>query len=229
MKLIAVCLMALCCGGCLPPESGYAGGDHFHDDMIGQSPRGFSTDLTGQGAPGVWVIREDPEKGKVLAQVSNDSTSYRFPLCIYDGYEGADVSVSVDFKPVAGQKDQAAGIVWRYRDKSSYYVARANALEQNVVVYKVQDGKRSDLKVKGKTSGYGISANVIKEKWNSLRIVAKGTSCKVYLNEQEFFEVNDDTFMQAGKVGLWTKADSVIYFRRLNIWRMLQGENFLRL
>ncbi len=118
----------------------------------GKLPKGFSAALTGKGAPPAWVIKEDPTAPagpKVVTQTTSDRTSYRFPICIYDAFTGDDLELSVSFKPISGRVDQAAGLVWRYQDANNYYVVRANALEDNVVLYKMEDGKRSDLKSKG--------------------------------------------------------------------------------
>lgn len=130
----------------------------FNKDNAGGPPQGFSTALTGQGKPGVWVVTKDdasPNQGNVLAQTDADATSYRFPVCVYDNFSAKDVDVSVKFKTVSGKKDEAAGLVWRYRDKDNYYIVRANALENNVVLYKVQNGKREDLPLKGEGRTYG--------------------------------------------------------------------------
>lgn len=189
---------------------------NFDLDEEGQLPRDFSTALTGKGKPGSWVVlREDtaPSKPNVLAQTYMDTTNYRFPLCVFEGLIAKDLEVSVKFKPVKGKEDQAAGIVWRYKDNNNYYVVRANALENNVVLYKVENGNRKDLKPKG--SGffaYGKKANVPSGEWSILRIVAKGTLFTVYLNDEKLFDVEDNTFTDAGKVGLWTKADSYTLF-----------------
>ena len=116
------------------------------------APVGFTQARTGRGGTGAWEIKEDntaPSGKKVLAQTSSDPTNYRFPLCIYDAFEARDVDLSVSFKPLSGRVDQAAGLVWRYRDPDNYYVVRANALEDNVVLYKVENGERSDLKIRG--------------------------------------------------------------------------------
>ena len=184
-------------------------------------PAGFSTALTGSGGPVSWVIQEDPSApsgGKVLAQTSADETSFRFPLCVYDNFTAKDVEVSVKFKAVSGKVDQAAGIVWHYKDKDNYYIVRANALENNVVLYKVEKGKRTDLKPIGSgLFAYGKKAHVPGGQWNALRVVAKGNRFEVYLNGEHLFDVEDDTFTDAGKVGLWTKADSVTYFDDLQI------------
>jgi hypothetical protein len=158
-----------------------------------------------------------PDRGNVLAQTDSDATGYRFPLCVYDGVTAKDADISVKFKPVSGKKDQAAGVVWRYRDKDNYYIVRANALENNVVLYKVQNGKREDLPLKGEGRTYGKKATVPKNQWSELRVTAKGNLFTVWLNGQKLYEVEDGTFTEAGKVGLWTKADSVTYFDDLKV------------
>lgn len=192
----------------------------FEQAEMGKTPDGFTTALTGGGGPAAWVIEEDasaPAGGKVLAQTSTDDTNKRYPLCVYDSVSAKDVTVTVGFKPVSGEVDQAAGIVWRYQNKDNYYVVRANALEDNVVLYKTQDGVRSDLKVKGTDAGYGVKAEVPKGRWSTLSVMAAGDSFVVSIDGKPLFEVVDQTFTEPGKVGLWTKADSVTRFDKLVI------------
>ena len=116
------------------------------------------------------------------------------------------------FKAVSGTNDQAAGLVWRYRDADNYYVARANALEDNVVLYKVENGKRAALDIVGRAGGYGVKAKVPPQEWSTLRVNFAGSRFRVALNGSELFAVEDTTFTEAGAVGLWTKADSVSLF-----------------
>lgn len=192
----------------------------FDSDKLGSSPAGFSTALTGKGKPGTWVVMKEadaPSKPNVLAQTDEDPTGYRFPVCVYDAFTAKDVDVSVKFKPVKGKKDQAAGIVWRYKDQDNYYIVRANALENNVVLYKVANGKRSDLPLVGKGRTYGEKVKVPTGKWGTLRVVAKGEKFETFLNGTKLFDVEDGTFTGAGKVGLWTKADSYTLFDDLTI------------
>ena len=187
----------------------------FEKGEEGKTPPGFTAALTGGGGDVAWVVQSDataPSGKRVLAQTSTDKTNKRYPLCVYDAFSGKDVDVSVRFKTISGEVDQAAGIVWRYRDKDNYYVVRANALENNVVLYKTQGGVRTDLKLKGKDSGYGMKADVPKDHWSTLKVSAVGDSFIVSLNDQRLFEVVDATFAEAGKVGVWTKADSVTRF-----------------
>ena len=192
----------------------------FNKDKIDQPPAGFSTALTGQGQPGKWVVMRDdasPAQGNILAQTDADRTDYRFPVCVYDALTAGDVDVSVKFKPISGRGDQAAGIVWRYKDKDNYYIVRANARESNVVLYKVENGKRTDLPLKGLGRTYGMKDPVPTGQWGVLRVVAKGNLFEVYHNGKKLYEVEDSTFTEPGKVGVWTKADSVTYFDDLEI------------
>ena len=193
----------------------------FDDQKAGEPPRGMTCALTGKGRLGIWKVLSDPtapSPRNVLAQTDDDVTSYRFPVCVVDGLTAADVDLSVRFKPVAGAGDQAAGLVWRYRDKDNYYIVRANALESNVVLYKVEKGKRIDLDPKGSGPfAYGKKARVPSGAWSTLRVVAKGPSFETYLDGAKLFEVEDTTFTGPGQVGVWTKADSVTHFDDLKV------------
>jgi hypothetical protein len=193
----------------------------FETDAIGAFPAGFSAALTDGGEPGRWIVEEDrsaPKGGRVLVQRSADATSGRFPLCVHDGLSARDVAVSVAFKPVSGEEDRAAGIVWRYRDRDNYYVVRANALEENVVLYKVERGRRTDLKPVGAgLFAYGEDAPVPSGRWSRLRVEARGRRFAVSLDGRHLFDVEDGTFREPGRVGLWTKADSVTAFDDLAI------------
>ena len=192
----------------------------FEKDKPGSPPAGFQTALTGSGKPGVWVVVEDstaPTGHLVLAQTDADPTGYRFPVCVLDSVTAKDAEISVRFKAVSGREDQGAGIVWRYRDQDNYYVVRANALEGNVVLYKMQGGKRTDLPLKGEGRTYGKKSPVPSGKWSTLGINVKGDLFEVLLNGAKLYEVEDTSFPEAGKIGLWTKADSVIRFDDLRI------------
>ena len=192
----------------------------FESDKVGQAPAAFSFGLTGSGRPGVWIVRKDeavPDRGNVLAQTDADRTSYRFPVAVFNDITATDVDVSVRFRPVSGGVDQAAGLVWRFRDANNYYIVRANALEGNVVLYKVENGKRTDLPVKGSGRTYGKKADVPENAWSQMGVTVRGPLFTVSINGQGLYEVEDITFTGAGKVGLWTKADSVTYFDDLTI------------
>lgn len=187
----------------------------FESDQVGQPPASFSFGLTGSGRPGVWVVRKDdaaPDRGNVLAQTDADRTSFRFPVAVFNDVTAKDVDISVRFRPVSGRVDQAAGLVWRYQDANNYYIVRANAIEGNVVLYKVENGKRTDLPLKGSGRTYGKKADVPKNAWSQMGVTVRGPLFTVSLNGQGLYEVEDATFAAPGKVGVWTKADSVTYF-----------------
>ena len=189
----------------------------FTQDAVGQPPVGFEFGHTaGIGKPGTWVIQTDGSN-KVLAQADPDSTRSRFPVAVLSDVAAADVDLSVRFKPISGRVDQAAGLVWRYQNQDNYYIVRANALEDNVVLYKVQDGQRTDLAVKGEGRTYGKPAEVPAGQWSTLRVVATGSRFEVFFNGGKLYEVEDATFTGAGRVGVWTKADSVTHFDDLTV------------
>ena len=189
---------------------------HFEDCRERTLPRGWSVAMTHEGGAPQWqVVRDEsaPTPPNVLAQVSRDRTAGRFPLAIWNGSSPRDGEVSVAFKTVSGEIDQAAGLVWRYRDPNNYYIARANALENNIVLYKVENGVRLSIAPRGMPSrAYGVKHDIPKARWNTLRVAFYGNSFKVFLNGELMFETEDSTFAAPGKTGLWTKADSVTYF-----------------
>jgi hypothetical protein len=179
----------------------------FEDAAVGTAPRGFSFALTGGGAPVRWTVLEDPSSSagpKVLAETSRDRTDNRFPLAILEGVTVRDVAVSVRFRPVSGTVDQAAGLVVRLRDARNYYIARANALENNVRLYRVVDGRRIQFA--------GVDTRVPRDHWQALGLRIDGDRLAVSLDGRELFTATDRTFAEAGRVGLWTKADSVTHF-----------------
>jgi hypothetical protein len=189
----------------------------FDQDTVGQQPKSFTFGHTGKvGSPGRWVVQQEGG-GKYLAQLDADRTNSRFPVAVLSDLSAADVDVSVRFRPVSGRVDQAAGLVWRFQDEDNYYIVRANALEDNVVLYKVQDGRRTDLPVKGEGRTYGKPAEVPTGQWSTLRVVANGQRFEVYLNGRKLYEVEDATFTRPGRVGVWTKADSVTHFEDLTV------------
>lgn len=215
MRMIKTALFCLCA----LTSSARAQSVALDTAPVGQSPAGFTAALTGKGGPPAWVIEKAPagETGNVIAQRSAETAEFRFPLLVYDRITASELDVSVQFRAVSGKVDQAAGLVWRYKDANNYYVARANALEENVVLYKMEGGKRTDLPVLGKGRTYGAKAAVLKGAWNTLAVTVAGNLFTVSLNGKQLYQVEDVTFPAAGKTGLWTKADSVMLFRNFNI------------
>jgi hypothetical protein len=184
----------------------------FESGQVGALPAGVTTALTGSGGPVKWAIVEDasaPAGPKVLAQTSADRTDYRFPLAIFANPVVRDVMVTVRFKAVAGAIDRAGGIALRLSDADNYYVVRANALEDNVRLYKVVAGKRMQFA--------GTNTKVASGAWHQLGLEARGSRLEVFFNGKSLFTASDGSFSAAGRVALWTKADSVTHFDDLTI------------
>jgi hypothetical protein len=182
----------------------------FEADAVGGPPRGWLLTMTGKGTP-KWTVERDADGVAVLRQ----SGKATYPLALKEGTNIRDGSVEARFKPISGSEDRAGGIVWRARDANNYYVVRANALENNVVLYKTVNGVRSSLDLVGQTGGYGRKTAVPANQWHTLRVEFGGARFNVVFNGKPLFAVEDATFPQAGMVGLWTKADSVTAFSGL--------------
>jgi hypothetical protein len=178
---------------------------------IGIAPTEFDFGLTGQGGPGHWIVTQDASAtgGRAVEQSSTDRTDYRFPLAIYKPLAAANVDVSLRFKAVAGRVDQAGGIAVRLSDPNNYYVARANALEDNVRFYRVSNGRRVQIA--------GANLKVSTNEWHALGLKAEGESFTVTFDGKELYRATDKSITAAGRVALWTKADSVTRFDRIEI------------
>ena len=175
---------------------------NFDADRPGEAPRGWTLTKTGKGEP-KWTIEKDdtaPSKPNVLKQ-SGEAT---YPLAVKDDTNLKDGFVEVKFQPLSGEEDQAGGIIWRCKDADNYYICRANALENNVRIYRFVKGKRTQFK--------GANLPVAANQWHTLRVDFSGKQFTVIFNGKELFTAEDATITQAGKVGLWTKADSVTLF-----------------
>jgi glycosyl hydrolase family 59 (putative galactocerebrosidase) len=177
----------------------------------GTAPPGFEFTLTGGGPVSAWKVVADPTAAaqKAIAQTSQDRTDYRFPLAVYLPITAKDVDVTVRFKPVEGKVDQAGGITVRLADRDNYYVVRANALEDNVRFYRVVNGRRLQIQ--------GANLKVASNQWHTLGLRAEGDRFTVSFDGKPLFTAEDKTFANAGKVALWTKADSVTHFDAISI------------
>ena len=190
--------------------TGVAESVNFDGDTMGAPPKGWTLTKTGKGTP-KWTVEQDdtaPSKGRVLKQ-SGEAT---YPIALKNGTSIKDGFVEGKFKAISGFEDRAGGLVWRAMDADNYYVVRANALEDNVVLYKTVKGVRSSLDIVGRRGGYGVEQAVPANQWHTLRVEFVGTRSKVIFNDKPLFEVDDSTFTEPGMVGLWTKADSVTAF-----------------
>ncbi len=179
----------------------------FDADRVGAAPEGFSFGRTGTGRAGRWVVQAEadaPSRPSVLAQLDTDDTDYRFPVAVADAPSLRDLRISVLCKPVSGRVDQACGLAFRYRDENNYFVTRANALENNIRLYYVKDGSRRQIA--------SWSGTVISGAWHEYVVEARGDHIEVFWDGTRVLDHHDSTFMDAGRVGVWTKADSVTYF-----------------
>ena len=179
--------------------------------QFGQEPSDFTFWHTGGGGPVEWRVVSDPTavRQAAIAQTSTNTTDYRFPLAVYKPVSAKDVDVTLRFKPVGGKVDQAGGIAVRLATYDDYYVVRANALEDNVRFYRVVKGRREQIK--------GADIKVASNQWHTLGLRAEGDRFTVSYDGKELFTAQDATFAGAGKVALWTKADSVTHFDTLTI------------
>lgn len=178
---------------------------------VGVPPANFEFGRTGQGGPGQWVVVADPTAsgGRAIEQSSTDRTDYRFPLAIYRPASARNVDVSLRFKSIAGRVDRAGGIAIRLSDPDNYYVVRANALEDNVRFYRVVKGRREQLA--------GADTKVAANEWHTLGLRADGEQFVVFFNGKQLYTASDRTFTSEGRIALWTKADSVTRFDRIEI------------
>lgn len=178
---------------------------------VGGGTYDFTPMKTGPGTPGQWIIVEDTEAfgGRAVVQRGEDPTDGRFPILVQRETAPADVSVATRIKPVSGRVDQAGGLVVRLKDTNNYYVVRANALEGNVRFYKVVDGRREQLA--------GVDIQVDRDTWHRLRLDAQGDRFSVSFNDRPLFTAVDASISGPGKVGFWTKADSVTRFDALEV------------
>ena len=185
---------------------------------LGSPPAGFHFARTGQGNLGRWIVVSDETSfaGRAIEQSSTDRTDYRFPLAILDSVLAKNVDVSLKFKPVAGHVDQAGGIAVRVLDGDNYYVVRANALEDNVRFYRVVKGHRQQVD--------GFNTKVTSGEWHSLGLKAQADHFTIEFDGKTLFTTSDTTFAEAGKVALWTKADSVTRFDQIAIDVLPQQE-----
>jgi Laminin G domain len=175
---------------------------NFDNLNAGAAPTGWTATQTGSGSA-KWSVEKDdsaPSKPNVLKQ-SGQAT---FPVCFKNDTSLKDGFVEVKFKPVAGKEDQAGGVIWRVRDANNYYIARANALEDNVTIYHTINGSRVAFK--------NINTKVTSGAWHTLRVDFAGNNFTVTFDGNKVIEANDESFKEAGKVGVWTKADSVTLF-----------------
>jgi hypothetical protein len=174
----------------------------FDTDAVGQQPAGWTCGKTGKGNPR-WTVETDdsaPSRPNVLKQGGTAT----FPWCVKNDAQIENGLVEVKFKPISGKEDEAGGVVWRWKDGNNYYVARANALENNVSLYYTFEGARITVKY--------VNAPVAPNTWHTLRVTYQGDAIQVTLDGKTYIDIKDTHLSGAGKAGIWTKADSVTLF-----------------
>ncbi len=186
---------------------------NFDTATLGKMPPGWSAAITNGGPTPKWQVLRDesaPTQPYVLALTSNDPPN-RSPLAIFDAMNVLNADISVRLKPLSGHGDQAGGLVFRYRDANNYYLARANALDNSVALYKVLNGKATPLCA-------GVRHDIPSNAWSILKVAVRGSRFQVYVNHRRVLQAEDDAFKSTGKVGVWTKGDSVTYFDDFRIY-----------
>jgi len=167
-------------------------------------PAGWTVaETSGAGTPATWRVVADasaPSKPHVLAMTENRNSGRTFNMLICKGTVLKDLELAVKVKPIAGKEDQGGGVVWRYQDENNYYIARWNPLEDNFRVYRVKDGRRKRLGT--------ADVQLDPAQWHEVRIVMRGSKIEAYLDGKRLIKLRDGTFSEAGKIGLWTKADA---------------------
>ena len=184
---------------------------NFDSDAVGTAPAGFTSHATGGGRAGKWVVTEmgdAPSGNRAVVQTDADPTDARYPVLIADMGEYADLDVSMKAKAISGKGDQGMGLVFRFRDPKSYYIVRANALEDNFRLYRMVNGQRLQFA--------GGNVKVSSGQWHTIRVVAKGDHITCWFDGKQVIDAHDKTYA-TGKIGLWTKADSVIAFDDLAV------------
>ena len=172
------------------------------DQQSAGTPTGWTTGVTGKGSPR-WTVEADPSAPSP-PNVLKQSGTATFPWCVRKDVALQDGFVEVKFKPLSGREDQAGGLVWRWKDGDNYYVARANAMENNVSLYYTENGRRNTIKY--------VDAPVARNEWHTLRIEFRGAHVRVIFDGVPRIEMDDTHIAGSGAVGVWTKADSVTAF-----------------
>jgi len=175
---------------------------NFDQDAVASTPSGWTAGVTGRGTP-KWAIEVDPTAPSA-PNVLKQSGAGTFPWCVKSGTALTEGMVEVKFKPISGKEDQAGGLVWRWKDGDNYYVARANALENNISLYYTTGGRRNTIKY--------VSAPVARNVWHMLRVDFGGKRIAVTLDGKTYIDLEDEHIAGPGAVGVWTEADSVTAF-----------------
>jgi hypothetical protein len=185
----------------------------FSQGDVSRLPAGWKAEHTGKGEGSIWKVVEDNSapsgNGAVLAQTAQGPNAF-FNLCVVEDSRFRDLEMQVAFKAVRGKNDQGGGLVWRYQDHDNYYLARMNPLEDNFRVYRVVAGRRKQLQSR---DGLKVKA----DDWHTIKIDMEQDHIRSYFDGEKMLDVKDDTFKDAGKIGLWSKSDAQTNFDHLEV------------
>jgi hypothetical protein len=187
---------------------------NFDSCKIGQAPPGWTVENSGPGKTPGWEVRKDqtaPTQPYVLAEVSGNVPTSVSPLAILNDLTARDADVSVRIKPISGREGLAGGVIWRYRDENNYYLARANASENTVSLFKVENGRKIPILA-------GVKHSIPANAWSILKVSVRGNRFQVFVDHRRVLEGRDSTFANPGRVGLWTLADSTVYFDDFRVY-----------
>jgi hypothetical protein len=202
----SICLVAAMALSALSPTLSRADVENFDKTTMGALPDGWMAGVTGTGSP-KWAVIADPSAPS-SPNVLNQSGTGTYPWAVKRDVVLGDGYVQTKFKAISGKEDQAAGVVWRWKNSNTYYVARANANENNVSLYYTTNGTRNTIKY--------VSAPVPRGVWHTLRVEFEGTKIRVALNGKVCIEADDAHIQGNGAVGVWTKSNSVTSFDDFN-------------
>jgi len=185
---------------------------NFDADFPGTPPKDFAVGTLVDGRPaGEWkVLQTDRAKSapQVLAQLMGKGFEHAYKVVLINGIKGSDVDLQASFLPIGGKADMGGGLIWRAADDRSYYLTRANPLEQNIRIYRVVKGIRHLLQ--------NFDQTIHLNQWHTLHVVNRGCQIQVLYDEKPVFGLCDQTFT-TGRIGLWTKSDAVTYFDDLRL------------
>jgi len=168
----------------------------FDTDAVGSVPTGV------EAVSGSWAVRAEADASSppnALCQTANA----RWPVLLLSSDVYTDLDLSVRFKPISGREDQAGRLAFRAQDGANYFITRANALENNVRLYTMRNDTRSEIA--------GANRQVASGVWHELAVEVRGDRIRVRYDGEWVIDHQDSSF-SAGRIGLWTKADSVTCF-----------------
>jgi len=185
---------------------------NFDREQPGTFPSEFSIGTMFDGRPaGDWqVLATERAKSPqhVLAQLMAKGAEHAYKITLVKGIVASDLNLEVSFLPIQGRADMGGGLIWRAADDRNYYLARANPLEQNIRVYRVENGIRHLLE--------NFNQTIAVKRWHTLRVTHQGCRVNIFYDDKQVFDLCEKTF-HTGMIGLWTKSDAVTYFDDLQL------------